>query len=98
MPPAAPPPARLRISLPDTEPHAWRYGVSQNVSRKTKLAFPSSFVVISPIKSMGAIVQAETIWTPANQMAVLFDKRESVLRKHINNVFDEGELGRENNT
>ncbi len=47
---------------------------------------------------MGAIVQAETIWTPANQMAVLFDKRESVLRKHINNVFDEGELGRENNT
>lgn len=53
---------------------------------------------ISPIKAMDAIGQTETIWTPANQMAVLFDKRESVIRKHINNVFDEGELSREINT
>ena len=31
-------------------------------------------------------------------MAILFDKSESTIRKHINNVFDEGELNRENNT
>ena len=31
-------------------------------------------------------------------MATLFDKSESTIRKHINNVFNEGELDRENNT
>lgn len=61
MPPAAPPSARLRISLPDTEPHAWRYGVPQNVSRETGPVHPSSFVLISPIKSMDAVVRDKTI-------------------------------------
>ena len=48
--------------------------------------------------SVDAFIQNETIWITANQMAVLFDKSESTIRKHINNVFDEGELDRENNT
>ena len=34
----------------------------------------------------------------ANQMAVLFDRDEKTIRKHINNVFLEGELQKENNT
>ena len=48
--------------------------------------------------SVSAFIQDETIWITANQMAILFDKSESTIRKHINNVFDEGELNRENNT
>ena len=40
----------------------------------------------------------DTVWLTANQMAALFDKDETTLRKHINNVFKEGELVRENNT
>ena len=48
--------------------------------------------------SVDAFVQDETIWITANQMAILFGKSESTIRKHINNVFDEGELDRENNT
>ena len=48
--------------------------------------------------SVDAFIQDETIWITANQMAILFDKSESTIRKHINNVFDEGELDRENNT
>lgn len=40
----------------------------------------------------------DTVWLTANQMAELFDKDETTLRKHINNVFKEGELLRENNT
>lgn len=48
--------------------------------------------------SVNAFIQDETIWITANQMAVLFDKSESTIRKHINNVFDDGELDRENNT
>ncbi len=48
--------------------------------------------------SVNAFVQHESIWMTANQMALLFDKDEKTIRKHINNVFTEGELQRENNT
>ena len=31
-------------------------------------------------------------------MSLIFNRDEKVIRKHINNVFNEGELDRENNT
>ena len=40
----------------------------------------------------------DTVWLTANQMALLFDKDEKTVRKHINNVFSDEELVRENNT
>lgn len=40
----------------------------------------------------------DSVWLTANQMAQLFCKDETTIRKHINNVFSEGELTRENNT
>ena len=43
-------------------------------------------------------LHAGSVWLTANQMAQLFDKNETTIRKHINNVFSEGELVRENNT
>lgn len=43
-------------------------------------------------------LKEETVWITANQMAVLFDKDETTIRKHINNVFNEEELLRDNNT
>ena len=48
--------------------------------------------------TVNAIIKDDTVWLTANQMAVLFDKDEKTLRKHINNVFNDGELVRENNT
>lgn len=39
-----------------------------------------------------------SVWLTANQMAQLFEKDETNIRKHINNVFSEGELIKENNT
>lgn len=30
---------------------------------------------------------SETVWLSANQMAVLFDRDEKTIRKHVNNVF-----------
>lgn len=39
-----------------------------------------------------------SVWLSAIQMAQLFDRDETNIRKHINNVFDEGELIKENNT
>ena len=43
-------------------------------------------------------LENETVWLSANQMANLFDRDEKTIRKHINNVFSEGELEKENNT
>ena len=43
-------------------------------------------------------LENDTVWLSANQMALLFDRDEKTIRKHINNVFAEDELDRENNT
>ena len=40
----------------------------------------------------------ETVWLSSNQMALLFDRDEKTVRKHVNNVFKENELDKENNT
>ena len=48
--------------------------------------------------SFPAKVENETVWISANQMASLFERDEKTIRKHINNVFNEGEVEKENNT
>ncbi len=40
-------------------------------------------------------VQRESVWLSLNQMAELFQRDKSVISRHINNVFDEGEVVRE---
>lgn len=42
-------------------------------------------------------LEDDTVWLTTNQMAVLFDREESNIRRHIINVFKEGELERCNN-
>ena len=48
--------------------------------------------------TLPAAVEQETVWLSANQMAVLFDRDEKTIRKHINNVFSEEEVNKDNNT
>lgn len=43
-------------------------------------------------------LENETVWLSANQMAMLFDRDAKTIRKHINNVFADGELVKESNT
>ena len=43
-------------------------------------------------------MEKDTVWLTANQMALLFEKDEKTIRKHINNIFSDEELERENNT
>lgn len=43
-------------------------------------------------------VENETVWLTANQMAVLFERDEKTIRKHINNVFSDEEVEKEYNT
>lgn len=42
--------------------------------------------------------EENTVWLNVNQMALLFDKDEKTIRKHINNVFRDKELDENNNT
>lgn len=42
-------------------------------------------------------LEQETVWLTQAQMAVLFGRERSVLTKHVNNVFKEGELDKKSN-
>lgn len=48
--------------------------------------------------SLPVSVKSDTVWLSANQMAMLFERDEKTIRKHINNVFAEEEVEKENNT
>ena len=39
----------------------------------------------------------ETVWLTQSQMAQLFQRDQSVIARHIRNVFEEGELVKESN-
>ena len=43
------------------------------------------------------ILENETVWLTQEQMAVLFEKDQSVISRHIKNVFEERELDRKSN-
>ena len=42
--------------------------------------------------------QQETVWLTANQMSELYGRDEKTIRKHVNKIFNDGELDKENNT
>lgn len=42
-------------------------------------------------------VENETVWLTQAQMTELFSVDRSVITRHVNNVFSEGELARESN-
>ena len=43
-------------------------------------------------------LENETVWLTTQQMAMLFDREESNIRRHVINVFKEGELKKKNIT
>ena len=43
-------------------------------------------------KSFPVLTDGETVWLSAEQMANLFGRDVSVIGKHVNNMFREGEL------
>lgn len=42
-------------------------------------------------------MENDTVWLTTSQMAMLFDREESNIRRHVINVFKEGELEKDNN-
>lgn len=47
--------------------------------------------------SIDVTVQNDSVWLSQKQMAELFEKDQSVIARHISNVFKEGELDKESN-
>ena len=43
------------------------------------------------------LMENETVWLSTSQMTMLFEREESNIRRHIINIFKEGELSKENN-
>ena len=72
------------------------------MSRKEKLMANEKEIVLFETEdksiALPVSVESDTVWLSANQMAILFGRDEKTIRKHINNVFSEEELTRENNT
>ena len=42
-------------------------------------------------------LENDTVWLTTSQMAILFDREESNIRRHVINVFKEGELEKVSN-
>ena len=61
------------------------------------MAKETEIVLYNPNQSVNMEVRLEdeTVWLTQAQMAELFEKDRTVITRHINNVFDEGELNRE---
>ena len=47
--------------------------------------------------SLQVQMQDETVWLTQNQMIELFERDQSVISRHINNAFKEGEVSKESN-
>ena len=64
-----------------------------------KTAQQGEIILYQPDETVRIEVRLEddTVWLTTNQMAALFDREESNIRRHVINVFKEGELERDNN-
>ena len=64
-----------------------------------KTAQQGEIILYQPDETVRLEVRLEddTVWLTTNQMAALFDREESNIRRHVINVFREGELERINN-
>ena len=65
----------------------------QNMENDIVLFMDENIQLEVPVSQDG-----ESVWLSANQMAVLFDKDETNIRKHINNIFKSSEVDKNNNT
>ena len=73
--------------------------MSKNESIQQQTAQQGEIILYQPDETVRLEVRLEdeTVWLTTNQMAALFDREESNIRRHVINVFKEGELKRENN-
>jgi death-on-curing family protein len=71
------------------------------MKKNMKDNFPKGEVIIYKTKDgqakLGVNLREETVWLGQDQMVDLFRRDQSVISRHINNVFKEGELDKKSN-
>lgn len=82
---------RRQVTGPDTSPGAITEGV-QAADKGDVLLYQGKGGIALEVR-----VQGDTVWLTQPQMAKLFGCERSVVTKHVNNVFAEGELDRKSN-
>ena len=65
--------------------------IGDNAEAEVVLYQPDSSIHIE------VLVEGETVWLTTQQMALLFNRDDSNIRRHIINIFRDGELQQENN-
>lgn len=66
-----------------------------STSVKTSEPLPLTYAADSGEFEIELLTDRETVWLTQAQMVTLFDRDQSVVSRHISNVFSEGELDRE---
>ena len=66
----------------------------ENMESKIENSSQGEIVIYQPdeIIKLDVIVEHDTVWLTQAQLSLLFHKDQSVIARHIKNVFDEGEL------
>lgn len=68
--------------------------------KNNHLNTPTKFLIYTAENQkikVDVLIKNETVWLTQKQMADLFNKERSVITKHINNIFKEGELEQKSN-
>lgn len=63
--------------------------MSQNTDKRGKIVI---FQTANGTIDLDVRLDGETVWLTQSQMVILFERDQSVISKHINNIFKEGEL------
>ncbi len=75
--------------------------VTNDDTKQVPVSDQSQIVLYQPDETISIEVKLDaehdTVWLSTTQIAQLFIKEESNIRRHIGNIFSEGELERENN-
>lgn len=75
--------------------------VTNDDTKQVSVSDQSQIVLYQPDETISIEVKLDaehdTVWLSTTQIAQLFIKEESNIRRHIGNIFSEGELERENN-
>lgn len=72
------------------EPKIWKKNVHIKADNR-----PQIFIYKTKDAHIDVQIKSETVWLSLSQMAQLFERDKSVISRHLNNIFKEGELERD---
>ena len=75
--------------------------MEQNIKSKGEMKIGESQIIIyqdpDGTTNLDVRLEGDTVWLTQAQMVMLFERDQSVISRHINNIFKEGELDEKSN-